>query len=156
MRSLARFLLTFSLVVWLGGIIFFSFVVAPALFAMLPNSETAGAVVRVILVRLHLVGIACGVLFIAATFVVASLRNVKALRSFIGLMVLLTALSQFGVMPQMERIRDAVGGSIQALPPQDAGRAAFDRLHKLSVVLDGATLLAGMIVVGLLSREQPN
>jgi uncharacterized membrane protein len=153
MRSLARFLLTFSLVVWLGGIIFFSFVVAPALFAMLPNSETAGAVVRVILVRLHLVGIACGVLFLAATFV-TNVKNVKALRSLIGLMVLSTALSQFGVMPQMERVREAVGGSIQALPPQDAGRAAFDRLHKLSVVLEGATLLVGIVVIGLISREQ--
>jgi uncharacterized membrane protein len=153
MRSLARFLLISSLVVWLGGIIFFSFVVAPALFAMLPSPETAGAVVRVILMRVHLLGIACGLLFLAATFV-TRLKNVKTLRLLIGLMVLMTALSQFGVVPQMERIRDAVGGSIQTLPPQDAGRAAFDRLHKLSVVLEGATLLAGMVVVGLMSREQ--
>jgi uncharacterized membrane protein len=152
MRSLARFLLVFSLVVWLGGIIFFSFVVAPALFAMVPQPETAGALVRLILVRLHLVGIACGVLFLAATFV-TKVRNLKTLRLLVGLMVLLTALSQFGVMPQMERVRDAVGGSIQALPPQDAGRAAFDRLHKFSVVLEGATLLVGMVVVGLISRD---
>jgi hypothetical protein len=109
MRSLARFLLVFSLVVWLGGIIFFSFVVAPALFAMVPQPETAGALVRLILVRLHLVGIACGVLFLAATFV-TKVRNLKTLRLLVGLMVLLTALSQFGVMPQMERVRDAVGG----------------------------------------------
>jgi uncharacterized membrane protein len=152
MRSLARFLLVFSLVVWLGGIIFFSFVVAPALFAMVPQPETAGALVRLILVRLHLVGIACGVLFLAATFV-TKVRNLKTLRLLVGLMVLLTALSQFGVMPQMERVRDAVGGAIQALPPQDAGRAAFDRLHKFSVVLEGATLLVGMVVVGLISRD---
>jgi uncharacterized membrane protein len=152
MRSLARFLLVFSLVVWLGGIIFFSFVVAPALFAMVPQPETAGALVRLILVRLHLVGIACGVLFLAATFV-TKVRNLKTLRLLVGLMILLTALSQFGVMPQMERVRDAVGGSIQALPPRDAGRAAFDRLHKFSVVLEGATLLVGMVVVGLISRD---
>ena len=69
-------------------------------------------------------------------------------------MVLLTALSQFGVMPQMERIRDAVGGSIQSLPPLDAGRAAFDRLHEISVLLEGITLLAGIGAVILVSREQ--
>ena len=56
---MARFLLILSLVVWLGGITFFSFVVAPALFAMLPNPQVAGAVVRVTLVRLHVIGIAC-------------------------------------------------------------------------------------------------
>ena len=152
MRSPARFLLVFSLVVWLGGIIFFSFVVAPAAFAMVPKPETAGALVRLILVKLHLVGIACGVLSLAATFVI-KLRSRKTLRLLVGLMVLLTALSQFGVMAQMERVRDAVGGSIQALPPQDSGRAAFDRLHKFSVVLEGATLLVGMVVVGLISSE---
>jgi len=153
MRALARFLLVFSLVVWLGGISFFSFVVAPALFAMLPNTEIAAEVVRLTLIRLHLIGIACGVLFLAATFVV-NIRNRKALRLLVGLMILFTALSQFAIMPQMEHLRDAVGGSIQALPPKDAGRAAFDRLHKLSVVLEGATLLAGVVVVGLMSREQ--
>src|SRR5947209_2885615 len=153
MRALARFLLVFSLVVWLGGISFFSFVVAPALFAMLPNTEIAAEVVRLTLIMLHLIGIACGVLFLAATFVV-NIRNRKALRLLVGLMILFTALSQFAIMPQMEHLRDAVGGSIQALPPKDAGRAAFDRLHKLSVVLEGATLLAGVVVVGLMSREQ--
>src|SRR3954471_1891475 len=148
MRSMARFLLILSLVVWLGGITFFSFVVAPALFAMLPNPQVAGAVVRVTLVRLHVIGIACGVLFLLATFII-KLKNVKGLRLVVGLMVLLTALSQFGVMPQMERIREAAGGSVQALPPQDAGRATFDRLHKFSVVLEGATLLVGMVVIGV-------
>jgi uncharacterized membrane protein len=152
MRSMARFLLILSLVVWLGGITFFSFVVAPALFAMLPNPQVAGAVVRVTLVRLHVIGIACGVLFLLATFII-KLKNVKGLRLVVGLMVLLTALSQFGVMPQMERIREAAGGSVQALPPQDAGRAAFDRLHKFSVVLEGATLLVGMVVIGVISRD---
>jgi uncharacterized membrane protein len=152
MHSMARFLLILCLVVWLGGIIFFSFVVAPVLFAMLPNPEVAGALARVMLVRLHFIGITCGALFFLATFII-NLRNAKALRLLVGLMVLLTALSQFGVMPQMERIRDAVGGSIQALSPKDAGRAAFDRLHKFSVVLAGATLLVGMVVVGLMSRD---
>jgi hypothetical protein len=68
-------------------------------------------------------------------------------------MLVLTAVSLFGIMPQMERIRASVGGSIEALPPQDAGRAAFDRLHQLSVALEGIVLLAGIASFALLSRE---
>ena len=54
----------------------------------------------------------------------------------------------------MEQIRAAVGGSIQALPPQDAGRAAFDRLHRTSVALEGIVLFAGIGAIALLSRER--
>ena len=68
-------------------------------------------------------------------------------------MILLTALSQFVVMPQMQHIRDLVGGSIEALPPKDAGRAAFDRLHQFSVGLEAATLVAGLVVIGFISQQ---
>ena len=71
----------------------------------------------------------------------------------VGLMLLCTAVSQFGVTPQMEKIREAVGGSIQLLPPKDAGRAAFDRLHEISVVLEGIVLIAGLGSLVVISRE---
>jgi len=43
--SFLRFLMLLSLVVWLGGLIFFSFVVAPTLFSVLPTRHLAGSVV---------------------------------------------------------------------------------------------------------------
>lgn len=152
MQSFARFLLLFSSVVWIGGIIFFSFVVAPTAFSVLPAQEIAGAIVGRSLGSLHRIGLSCGVMFLAATFL-GRFRQTKALRALVGLMLLSTAVSQFRIMPQMERIRAAVGGSMQALPHQDAGRAAFDRLHQTSVVLEGIVLLAGIGAVALLSRE---
>lgn len=152
MRSLGRFLLILPLVIWLGGIIFFSFVVAPSLFSLLPSQTLAGHVVSHSLAALHYMGLACGVIFLAATFL-AQLRWVKALRVLICLMLLCTALSQFRILPQMRRIREAVGGAIEALPPQDAGRAGFDHLHQLSVTLETVTMLAGLGLVGLISRE---
>ena len=152
MRSLARFMLVFPLGVWVGGIIFFSFVVAPALFRILPNPAIAGNVVNVTLADLHRIGIACGAVFLAATFI-AEPRNAKGLRTLSAVMLVLTAISLFGITPQMERIRSSVGGSIEALPHQDAGRAAFDRLHQLSVGLEGVVLLAGIVSFAILSRE---
>jgi uncharacterized membrane protein len=152
MRSVARFMLMFSLGVWVGSIIFFSFVVAPAAFAVLPKTEMAAGLVGVTLTNLHLIGLACGVLFLVASFLI-KLRSAKLLRTLVMVMLVLTTLSLFGIMPQMQRIRTQVGGSIEALPPQDAGRAAFDRLHQMSVGLEGVVLLSGIAGLALLSRE---
>ena len=145
-------MLMFSLGVWVGGIIFFSFVVAPSAFAVLPTSQMAAGIVGVTLTDLHLIGIACGLIFLIASFLI-KLRGAKVLRTLVMVMLVLTALSLFGITPQMQRIRSQVGGSIEALPPQDAGRAAFDRLHQMSVGLEGVVLLSGIACIALLSRE---
>ncbi|HJW99569.1 MAG TPA: DUF4149 domain-containing protein [Terriglobales bacterium] len=153
MRASARFVMISTLVVWVGAIVFFSFVVAPTVFSVLPAKESAGVIVGRSLAALHRIGLICGIVFVAATFL-TELKRAKALRALICLMVLLTAVSQFGVTPQMERIRENVGGSIQALPPQDAGRAAFDRLHQMSVVLESIVLLSGIGAIALVAREE--
>jgi hypothetical protein len=152
MRSVARFLLIACLAVWIGGIVFFSFVIAPAAFSQLP-SILAGRMVGIALAALHSMGLVCGVIFLLATFLVP-LERVRAIRAFMALMLLCTVISEFGVTAQMERIRVSMGGSIQALPAQDAGRAAFDRLHQLSVMLEGTVLLGGLVVIALLAAER--
>ena len=152
MQSFARFLVILSLVIWIGSIVFFSFVVAPTVFSVLPAQEIAGTVVSRSLGALHQIGLICGVILLAATFL-GRFRQATALRVLVGLMLLCTGFSQFRITPQMERIRATVGGPIRALPPQDAGRTIFDRLHRTSVVLEGIVLLAGIGAVALLSRE---
>jgi len=152
MRTLARFLLILSLILWIGGIVFFSFVVAPAAFSLLPTQELAARIVGSSLGTLHYIGLVCGGIFLPATFLI-DLKRATVLRAVMGLMLLCTAISQFGITPQMQRIRAAVGGSIQALPHQDAGRAAFDRLHQFSVMLESAVLLGGLSAVGILAAE---
>ena len=152
MQFLARFLLIFSLVVWIGGIIFFSFVVAPTVFRALPAQEVAGSIVGSSLGALHRIGLTCGVVFLGATFL-GRFSQARVLRALVVVMLLCTSFSQFRITRELEQVRAAVGGSIQALPPKDAGRAAFDRLHQISVILEGVVLLAGIGAVALLSRE---
>ncbi len=152
MRSVARFLMMLALVIWVGGIIFFSAVVAPALFSTLPKPEFAAGVVGVSLTALHLIGIVCGTLILVLTFIIP-VAKIKAVRALVIVMVLLTAISQFVVMPQIQHFRTLVGGSIEALPATDAGRAAFNRLHQFSVTLEAATVVAGLVVIAFISRE---
>ncbi len=69
--SFVRFLMLLSLVVWIGGIIFFAFVVAPTVFkpGILPSHQLAGNVVNRSLSLLHAMAIVCGVVFAATSMI---------------------------------------------------------------------------------------
>src|SRR3990172_13099561 len=58
--TLIRFLHLLSLVAWLGGMIFFSFIAAPSIFKILPR-ETAGDVVGDIFPKYWVVGYVCSI-----------------------------------------------------------------------------------------------
>lgn len=151
-----RFLALLTMVVWIGGIIFFAFLVAPTLFAMLPTQQLAGQVVNRLLSGLHDVGLVCGVVFLIASGY-GTLKRARVARALCGAMILCTAASQLAVIPKMQRLRESVGGAIEALPASDAGRAAFDHLHRISVGLEIAVLIGGIVILAILARtaEKP-
>src|SRR5580693_8505779 len=65
--SFLRFLMVLSLVVWIGGLIFFAFVLAPTAFQVLPNTHLAGNVVGRALGKLHWIAIIAGIVFLIAS-----------------------------------------------------------------------------------------
>ena len=69
----------------------------------------------------------------------------------IVLMLLLTAVSQFGISPKMATLR-AQFGDIDTVPPTDPGRMQFDTLHVWSVRLEVAVLILGIAAVYCTSR----
>lgn len=153
MSTLVRFLQFFSLGTWVGGILFFSAIVAPAAFTLF-SSEQAGSLVNLTLGRLHLAGMACGVIYLIVT--AAGARTPAALLRPAPLLVLamivLTFISQFWVSGNMEALRLQAGGSLQTLPEGSAIRASFDRLHRISVRLEVGVLLAGIAALVFTSR----
>ena len=64
--SILRFFMLLSLVVWLGGLIFFAFVEAPTVFmsGLLPTRHMAGSIVGRSLDLLHYMAIASGAVFL--------------------------------------------------------------------------------------------
>jgi hypothetical protein len=154
MSTLVRFLQFFSLGTWVGSILYFSAVVAPAAFALF-SSEQAGNLVNLTLSRLHLAGMVCGVIFLIVTAAgartpVALLRPAPLL---VLAMIVLTFISQFWVSGNMAAIRAQISGPMDALPAGNALRASFDRLHRLSVRLELGVLLAGIAALVLTSRQ---
>jgi hypothetical protein len=139
---------------WVGGIVFLSFVVAPGAFSTLPGRDVAGTMVNYALGRLHVIGLVCGVVFL-----LARLLRLRGIAGFVApvllpviLMIALTAVSQFVVSPRMARLRTEMG-SIEKTLPQNPLHVQFDRLHRRSVALEMCVLLAGIAGLYLLTRE---
>jgi len=142
-----------ALVVWIGGIIFFAFVLAPTLFGILPTTKLAGDVVNATLGKLHWMGLISGVVFLVCSLGYNWQKHVQfrpfvLSHVFIVLMLAFTMVSQFGITPRMRELR-----SSPAIMDSANGRAEFDRLHAWSTRLEGGVLFLGLVVVILTARR---
>jgi uncharacterized membrane protein len=155
MSLLLRTIEFLCLSLWLGGDMFLSFVVAPGAFRVLaPNRDQAGAIVGFSLTRMHLGGIALGIVFLLVRLI-----RTRSFASFVTpaalcvvLMVALTAISQYTVSAKMAVLRVQMG-SIQATGADSPLLAEFNRLHTISVSLESGVLLAGIAATYLMVRE---
>jgi Domain of unknown function (DUF4149) len=154
---LLRFLLILSLIAWIGSLIFFSFVLAPTAFAVLPSRHLAGSVVARSLGALHWIGLISGLVFLFASLLYARLnlgdaRPFAARNVLIVLMLVLTCISQFGISPRMHAIRTAVG-EFDNVPLDEPARLEFNALHAWSTRLEGSVFLLGLIVAYLTAQQ---
>jgi uncharacterized membrane protein len=154
MSTFLRTLEFLGLGLWLGSDVFLSFVVAPGAFRILGSRDQAGAMVGFALWWMHMIGVVCGITVLAARLVrtraFASLVAPAAL--CIVLMIALTVVSQHAVSPKMAARRVQMG-SIQATAADSPLLAEFSRLHRISVSLESAVLLAGFAALYLMVRE---
>src|ERR1700751_3527264 len=151
--SFLRYLMLLSLVVWIGGLIFFAFVLAPTAFQVLPNTHLAGNVVGRALGKLHWLAIISGVVFLICSLLYSYLTDGTAhlfatRHVLICLMLALTLVSQFWIIPRMDTLRASVG-DFSTVPPDNPERMQFDSLHVWSTRVEGAVLLLGLIAVYL-------
>lgn len=154
--SFLRFLILLSLVVWVGGLIFFP-VVAGISFSVLPEAHLAGQVVRRSLITLHWMGIASGLFFLAISGIYSRLAHddmqLFSMRNIIvGLMLILTCISQFAIIPRMDKLRETLG-DVAAAATDNPLRAQFDALHVWSTRVEGGVLLLGLVGAYLVARQ---
>jgi ABC-type transport system involved in multi-copper enzyme maturation permease subunit len=154
-----RFLMFLSLIVWIGGIIFLSFVEAPSAFSVAPTRHMAGTLVGHTLGILHWMGLFSGVVFLGSSMLLSSLvtgsaQPMAARHILICAMLLLTVISQFGISPKMATLR-AQFGDIDSVAADNPARVQFDSLHHWSVRLEVVVLLMGLVVAYLTARPIP-
>jgi len=154
MSTFLRTIEFLALSLWLGSDVFLSFVVAPGAFRVLAGRDQAGAMVGYALWWMHMIGVICGI-----ALLVARLLRTRTASSLIGpaalcvlLMIGFTVVSQHAVSPKMAALRVQMG-SIQATAADSPLLAEFSRLHRISISLESAVLLAGIVAIYLMIKE---
>jgi hypothetical protein len=167
MQTILRGLIFLGLAVWIGGMLFFGAVVAPVAFGslmpMVPDPalglHLAGTVVRVSLLRLHDMGLVCGIILLVLTIVERAAkmtyRSIAPHLVLLALMLGLTAYSQYSVIPRMESLRIRAGAAMDNPEASDPAKVDFNRLHNLSTRLEGVVLLCGLGLIFLYARPEP-
>lgn len=157
MTNILRFLQVFALGTWIGSIFYFSAAVAPGAFRVLPSQDLAGLLVEFSLRRLHTLGVVAGIVFLLASAAIAvsasGSRRSELLASIgVAIMLVLTVISQHIMIRRMMELRREMG-SVAATAKEDPRRVEFDKLHRVSVQLEGATLLIGFAALFLRVRS---
>ena len=158
MNGFQRLIQLLSMSVWVGGIVFFAFVLAPTAFQILPVHD-AGLVVSAALRIFDVVSMAWGVLFLVATWNLIRHAPREVCRfcriQFVAalIMVVATAWLHWGVLAAMEDDRARAGGDITTLASNNITRIHFNVLHIVSEGTEGVILALGLCVLFLLSRD---
>ncbi|MGI4940711.1 MAG: DUF4149 domain-containing protein [Janthinobacterium lividum] len=119
----------------LGGMVFFAAILAPLVFTKL-DGATAARFIRATFPRYYLY------VAVAALLGAVGLIWADRLSGIVLLMVaLLTVWLRQGLMPALNRLRDA------GLAGDAASNARFDRMHRVSVGVNMVQMLAVLLVV---------
>ena len=143
-----------TLAVWIGSIVFFSFVVAPTVFKTL-KPEDAAALIRRIFSKYYLIGIACAAVGIVCVGLLLADRAFGKWPALASLLLLAgMGATDFwlrqAVMPHMNELRDrraVVTSSSQE--PDPAMEKEWKALHQLSVQMNAAVLVCALALVFL-------
>jgi uncharacterized membrane protein len=144
--TVVRWVHLVALIVWIGAVVFFSFVVAPAIFRTFPPPAVeAGRVIGAIFPVYYRIGYVCGVVLLLtalALLAAAPARAWFAVESVV-LAGMLAATLYAGtiILPRATELRPQIHDP--AAPA--SAKAEFDRLHHLAVVLNGAVLVGGVV-----------
>jgi len=138
-----------AVLVWLGIMAFFAGVVAPAAFSTL-DREAAGRFVSAVFPR-YAVGAALGALALAGLgvrFLLGPRRPWDGLPLLlVGVMLATTLYAWLVVLPAAHAAREALRQSAPAPGAVSTEALAFARLHRLSGLLNGTAMLAGVLVL---------
>ncbi len=152
-----RYAALLALVVWVGGLLALGAIAAPAIFDVTAWRHTpdgrvlAGAIFGETLRRFHFVSYAAGGLLLL-TLVTRGVLGPRprrfawraALATFMLAASLVTGIIVAG---EIASVQAAIGGSPSALPPADARRIEFGRLHALSTGLELIPIVGGLALI---------
>ncbi len=144
--KIIQFIHLLSLVSWLGGIIFFSFVAAPAIFRKLERA-TAGEVVGVIFPGYYMMGYICGGTAMLTLFLGAQEVSTGKWVS-LGIMLFCTVIARTVINPKAKVLKEKMKESTAGKEKAEL-EATFKKYHRISVRLNVVVLVAGLYLLWL-------
>ncbi|MBP1687185.1 MAG: hypothetical protein H6Q33_3328 [Deltaproteobacteria bacterium] len=143
MFAFVKWLYLVALIVWVGEVVFFSFVGAPSLFRTFTAPE-AGRAVGAIFPIYYRVGYACGVvvLFASVVFLGAGAARLwwGVHTVLVAIMLAATLYAGLAVLPRATVLRPQIHEATAAAE----AKAEFDHLHALAVRLNALVLFCGI------------
>ena len=158
MTATLRIVHLLALAIWVGSVVFFSFVTLPALFTALPR-DMAGRATAVIFPRYYLLGGVCAAAAILSSALIGWRAGSwgRALTLEIVLLIVMGGMTIFAgkvILPEADALRLSLP-TLEGTPGYDAAKARFDLLHGRSVLLNASVLLLGLGLLGMLAARPP-
>jgi len=151
------------LAMWFGAALFFSAVVAPAVFSVLRSfalsnsGEIAGAIVNRSLSIVNVAGFGVGLFLLLTLFVrKGSQGRIAFVLESLSVVVIVvgTGVGHWLIAAKMRALRIAMAIPIDQVASDDPRRMAFNDLHGYSVKALGLAMIAALISMTLISRRQ--
>ena len=131
---------------WLGGIVFFSFFTTRIVFASLPRPE-AGTAIRALFPQYYMLGYIAGTISLVLAIYVTAVWTPRLWWGFttfvLAIALGLTFYAGTVIRPRVEAIRAVT----EEANPDPVRKEEFDKLHRMSVMLNGAVLLLNIAAV---------
>jgi uncharacterized membrane protein len=147
-----KFIHLLSIVIWIGALVFFSFLAAPSIFKVLPR-ETAGEVVGHIFPKYWITGYMASILALA-TLVIISFQQKGLPTARIGILVVMTLVTFYSglvVGSKARAIKAEIKGTEEPSKKTEL-REKFKKVHAVSSVLNLVVIILGLVLVFLTSR----
>jgi len=143
-----KYIHLFAIVIWLGGMIFFSYVAAPAAFKVLER-QTAGDFVGVVFPKYFIMGYVASVVLLITLYIIGR-NNLAAVRAPLVIMAVLTCLSFVHGMVIGAKTRSikAEYRSLSDGPEKTALRKSFGKIHGVSAVVNLVIVLLCLVYLG--------
>ncbi len=148
MKPLTDALQSIAVTLWVGGMWTIGFVVAPLLFARVPERVLAGLIAGKLFTLVAYIGIACALVLLTirlARFGAAALK--QGTFWVVLLMLALVLVGQFGVQPVLESLK------AQALPKEVMASILRDRFDTWHGVASGLYVIESLLGLVLVVRQ---
>ena len=140
--SAFKYVHLFVLTFWLGGMMFFSYIAAPAAFKVLPR-ETAGDFVGAVFPKYFAIGIAAS-LILLFTLLYMGRNNLAALRAPVIIMAVLSIFHGTVIGPKARAVKMEMKAAEQG-PKKAELSKSFGRIHAVSAILNLVVVLLGLV-----------